>query len=315
MLLYAHAMSLIHFVLAMVLWSLGVALISGTSQAWFVDELSVQGKDEARKIVIPIVQTLALIVGAAAALASTWLVMKSIVWPLRVGGWTSIITGISILFLLRENYGEKSRSIKEALWKNAKDFMQHPFLRMVLLKSASGGIMFRIFVLSWQLYMIQALRLPESFLGAALTMMVLSLAGGNTLATILMRRIHPIKVSVIGLVGVTMGLLMIGIWPNIWAFAAGVVLLELGLGIEQGAFYVWVHDFIPNKQRASFISAISSVESLMGFMVPIFAGLFIENVGFQPTWFFAALSAGLTAGLVMAIANMKSKEEMFRNNI
>lgn len=310
LLMYSMAQSIFGFMGAMVLWALGVALISGAPSSWFVDELITQGQDDRRKTVMPLVGTASLLIGAAAAGLSGWLASNGMVLPLRVGGWVAIATGVSLWLFLHENYGERQESVGKTLARNTRDLFRHPMLRLILVKSSIGSVPFHVFILAWQLYAIQALGLPPAMLGPILTGLILTLAAGNGLSAWLMRSLRPTVVSIIGLLLVTVGLVTLGAWRDPWVFAVGAILLEIGLGLDQGASDVWVHDLIPSAQRSSFISAISSAEALMGMGIPIAAGLLIQHTGFHSAWW---LAAGFTAGTVVVvttIARMTSGKEV-----
>lgn len=264
--------------------------------------------DQAERLrsIMPLVRTTSLVIGAVAAWATSLMVQRGLNIPLVVGGLVSVGTGVAMLVLLPENHGERKWSVKEAIWRNTRQLISHPVFRLLLLKVAVSAIAFHIFIMAWQLYAIQVIQLPKTMLGFVLAGLILLLATGNALSALLMKYLTPVAVSFGGLIGVFAGMVTIAYWPTLWGFVLGVILLELGLGLEGGSSDVWFHELIPSERRASFVSALSSAEAFVGIIMPTASGLIIQAGGFRPVWLTGAITSLLAAALVVIIARLSS---------
>jgi len=309
-LLYARSMCLWHYLAAIIAWSLGAALISGAPQSWLVDELRARARGELRDRVIPLANGFSLTVGALAASAGGWLMYRGIASPLVVGGWMALATGIVLPALMSENYGDRSVRLVDAVRRNTADLLRSPVARLLLFRSAASRVAFQVFVVSWQLYMVQALGMSMPALGPTLTFLILVVAAGNALAAPAMRRIDPVLVSILGQVGIALGVATIIGRPDLQGFFVGATLFELGLGLDSGASAAWVHDFVPSEQRASFVSAFSAAGSCAGIATPLAVGAFIQFGGFVYSWSLSILSTALTIIILGKLLREKERNDV-----
>lgn len=302
---YGKSTSMGGFVVSMVVWALGVALISGVPQSWIVDELIRQGKRDRLKGIMPLTSSLSVVLRAFAAMGSGWLSTRDIGVPLLAGGLLAMATAVALMFLLRENYGDRVLTVRQSVLRNTKALLGNPTMRFLLLKSGTARVVFQVFVMTWQLYVVQSLGLPLSVLGVILTLLMLTLAAGNALAGLLMRLTEPLTVSLAGYIVVGFGMGCLALFPTLWAFVVGAICFELGLGLDGGAAQVWVHHYIPSKQRASYLSALSSAGSVVGICVPPLNGLLIQICGFGAAWLVALVASTLTLCVLVILARQK----------
>ena len=296
------------FVVSIVFWAAGISLISGTPQAWLVDELSKEGKPDLKAKVFPRADAASLMIGAAVALLCSKLVADHPSFPLLLAGSLAMAAGAVLLFWLQENYGDKHISFGRAVVRNTVDLMKEPFLRMLMFRAAAARIAFQTFVIIWQLYMIKELQLPAAYLGVTMAVFMLVLAGGNFLAGIILQRLDGVSVSIISQTFIALGSLTMAFSTTVIAFYIGACLIEFGLGLDSSAASVWVHDVIPSERRATYISAMYAVGSLFGFLIPLAAGYIADSFGYRYNWLFACAGSLLTMGLSVKIGSaLKSK--------
>lgn len=312
LLLYAFAHRFLGFIFAMVIWSLGVALISGVPEAWFVDELLRRGHYEARKRYLPLANTFTLVLGALTAASSSLLVKNGIHRPITLAGMLAILAGVLTLCFFPENYGERGRSLPQLIWRNTREILSERGLRLMLVHSAIGRIPFQVLVFTWQLHAVNTLGMPPTLLGPVLTVLMMCVAAGNALAAMLGSRIRHMKKSLIGYALIFAGSVLLAVGRSFWPFLGGLILFELGLGLHQGAAAAWVHDLIPSERRASVISALSAAGSMMGLLVPTGTGYLIGNLGTPAAWCLAAgstLCAASVLSRLMALTKLKGEAE------
>lgn len=305
---FAFARGVPAYVGTMLLWALGVALISGAPDSWFVDELDRIGEGPRRLTLLPTANTLSLVLGALSGLVTGVIGSFGLKWPLVLGGGVAMLTGVLVALLMSENYGERGLSLTGAIWKNTVEILGVRRYRWIMALVACGRVPFQVFVMSWQLYALQRLGLPSTYFGPILTLLILTLAAGNFLSTLLNRRFAPMRVSFIGYTGVLIGFLIFMAQPGAWLFLVGAALFELCLGIHQGAASVWLHDMVSSEKRASFMSALSSVGSLVGLVVPLLSGFLMDTLGFRAVWGIGAAAVSGALLILLGLASPAVKE-------
>ena len=152
---------------------------------------------------------------------------------------------------------------------------------------------FLIIILSWQIYATKIIGLPMSLLGLILIGMMLMLSMASFLASKLMKKINPVKVSIIGICLSIVGFTFLYIKSNSLFFALGITFFELGVGINGASYSAWLQDYIPSSKRATFFSGISALTAFTGFFVAIGLGYTIDIMGYNFTFMLAIITQTL----------------------
>lgn len=305
--LFAFSSSITHFILVLILWSLSVSLISGSPDSWFVDE-AMRIKNEGLLNIMPKVSFISLIVGATVSVIVSFIITylgnKS---PFIIAAILSFLLVFIMLFGINENYGNKEISFKRAIVKNTLEMTKNPLLCMNLFRAVIGRIPFLVFVMTWQLYLLNYLKVSLSNLGYILGIFVFVLALGNYFASYMIKKIEGTIVSVIGHSFIIIGSIVLIFTDKLLIFFIGAGLIELGIGIDSGAVMVWVQKIIPSESRATLISGMYAVGSLSGFLIPLISGLIIKNLGYQMVWIFCISGSLLTILILLKMKEMISK--------
>ncbi|MNC14828.1 Major Facilitator Superfamily protein [compost metagenome] len=161
------------------------------------------------------------------------------------------------------------------------------------------------FLLSWQVYGVNELKLPVGYLGVLLIVFMAVMSISAFFSSFLAKR----KVSAIKIIsGSTFisaaGLLLAGLFPNLIIFVAGLILFEFGLGMESSSFGAWIQDLIPRSKRATFSSGLSSLKSLAGFFMALLLGVISEHMGYSLIWYLAALSLLISIAVLLYLNAM-----------
>lgn len=310
LLLHAFVGTTWGFVASMSTWALGVALISGSPQAWLVGELTRLNRPKARERILPLANTIALTTSAIAAALAGIALIRGFQWPIICAGGIALLVGVSLPWLLRENYGKRGIRLSRALLRNTRELFSRSDLRLLLLFVAAARVPFQVFVMSWQLYALRVLALPAELLGPLLAAMILILAAGSGSVLLLKKVMRQLHMSLLGFSCLLLGMATLTISKTLWAFAVSVTLIEFGLGLHQGAFSSWVHDYIEDERRASVLSALSSAGSMMGIIVPIATGQIIERVGFSGAWLMAAAATAVASVVLIRIISQARTREV-----
>ena len=98
------------------------------------------------------------------------------------------------------------------------------------------------------------------------------------------------KFLLLGLFFISFGLIIFIYSKNIYLFILGFVIFEFSLGIANTSYFTWVYDYIPEEVRATYSSALNSVRAFSGFIMSVFLGKVIQDLGYNTGWIIALVS-------------------------
>lgn len=293
---YGYAATQPAFLVAITLWAIGMALISGAPTAWVVHELNRRGAGDARTTVLSRASSIGLVAGAAASMAATPLLAADPRSVFLVAAGLSLAAAALLPLLGPDNREDSARTVglPTAIWASGRDLMADPSMRLALVKVGLRQIGFVVFLLSYQLAVTRLLHLPVSALGGILAVSILAVALGMWMVPVLAKQLRLSAVSLLGTAVCAAGLAVMALSTSPWPWLLGLVLFEWGLGADLASFGSLLHDFIPDDRRSGWLSALESVQTLIGAVGTISAGLLIETFGYRRVWTVAALLVALT---------------------
>lgn len=304
--IFAAAEGLGVFIVASIVMSLGVAMISGSPQAWYIDQLEELGMPDYKKTALPRISGFVSAFAIVGALLGT--VSSSIHYylPVAIAGVLAVGLGIYTWFSFTDNFGSRTESsIMREIYTTTVDFVRNTEMRFILLRSILTHIAMLAFLLSWQVYGVNELGFPVSTLGIMLILFMGVISVSGFLVSYLARKeVSAIRMIVSGTLISALGLMLVGLFPYKAVFIAGLVLFEFGLGMDLSSSGVWTQEFIPRAKRATFSSGLSALQSLAGFLITLVLGMMGEELGYAFIWFFAA-GALLVSNIVLLYFNAK----------
>lgn len=162
--LFALADHLLLFIVSAVIMSLGVALISGSPQAWYIDKLDDLGMMEYKNVVLPRLNGFVSAFAIVGALLATLTSNIHLYLPVAIAGVAAIGLSIYVWFRFSDNYGNRTEdNIFKEVYVTSVDFARNKLMRFVLLKSIFSHAALLAFLLSWQVYGVNELKLPVIF--------------------------------------------------------------------------------------------------------------------------------------------------------
>jgi MFS family permease len=289
---YGQAGSLAAFLAAMTGWAVGMALISGAPQAWVVHELNRHGASDSRTTILSRVSSVGLVTGALAGLLATPLLAAELRLVFFVAGALALVSAGVLVAVGEDNRDPSGRpsALPRAVLTSGRELLANPAMRLALLKVSLRQVGFVVFLLSYQLAVTRILGLPVSALGPVLAASIVALALGMWMVPTLCRRLSLPVVSLLGTGVCAAGLAGMAMSTSAWLWIAGLVLFEWGLGVDLASFGSLLHEFILDRHRSGWLSALDSLQTLIGAVGTLLAGLLIETVGFRPVWFGAAVA-------------------------
>lgn len=284
---YALASTAWEFLPAIAVWSGGSALMLGAPGAWLVDRLNGQGAGGLRTTVLARTAAVATATGAAAGLAAVPLLADGARPVLLASAGTAFAAAVVLFVLEPDNRGRSggARHPLAELAANTRDLAADARMRVVLARIAMRQAGFTCFLLSYQLYALNVLGVPPGWIGALLAASIVLMAVGSGLVELLARRIGLPLTTLAGTLTAAAGygaMAAAGTQASTWF--VGLALFQVGIGTDLTAFGSWLHGFVPADRRASWLSACSSVQTLVGIAGTLAAGGLIAVLGYPWVW-------------------------------
>lgn len=278
------------FLISGIVRALGIALISGAPASWYLNELSKRSAFQYKDKVLPFIRGLSLLIGSLSGILAGNIAKINISYPIYVGGALLSISGIIILMLFDDNIGSeiKQNSIVATIIKNSSNFLKDGNMKALARFGIFKTVMFTIFILSWQIYATEVVGLSTTTLGYLYTVMLLLMSFSSFFTKYLLKSLQGITITIAGacisIIGVTFFFM-----NTLILFILGFVLFEFGMGLLNSSYYTWLYDYIPENVMSSYTSALSSIESLVAFILSMFMGSFIQRIGFNFGWSIAII--------------------------
>ena len=278
------------FSMSTIILSMGIALISGSPQAWYIDELLKLDRVDYKNKVLPILSGALSVFSAAGALIASFTNLLNVTYAIFFGGICAIITGIITMYFFEDNYGEKlSNNWAKEIVLSTKAFFNDKHMNKVLAYYIISGIPLTIFLLVWQLHALNELNMSKQMIGIALVLFMLAQALSGFVSGKLVKKYSNFFLTVLGeIINVCAFILLFFCKTNVITYCAILLMLEFGLGLEKSNSGAWMHDIIPSEKRSTYMSAITALNSGINFIVVMILGFLMKNVGYNNMWFIAS---------------------------
>ncbi len=307
---FASSHSVWMFFLSCITRALGVSLISGAPTTWYLGELSKMELVKYKDRVLPIVRGLSLLFGSVSGILASGLAGYNMALPIYVGGFLLIIFGIFILCLFEDNMVEKVKEVNIVLLtvENTRKFIKDKTMRELVLFSICKAVPFAIFIVSWQIFATQTIGLETKALGFLYTLMLLLMSLTSFIVRYLLKRMKGSIVSIVGILFSSVGFIVFMFCNTVTVFCIGFIIYEIGLGILNASYHTWLYDFISEEVLSSHTSALSSIDSLVSFVMSFFIGGFIQLVGYGWGWGIAVVFEAFAIVCLVMISVRLSQE-------
>ena len=297
------------------LCAIGTSMISGTLEAWLVDEIGDIRNEDVRKEVGRIfgVGDSLFTLGSLLSGPVGWiLAMREMRLVFLFAGMVS--AGQAILSsLLNENYGSRRDSYLRIMKDSLRFISSSPTLKLYFIAYSLSQIWFANFILTWQPALVE-FGLRKEMLGLIYSILMSIMGSSSYLAGRIMKKISP------GFLVISMGLLasaslmLVPLGRSLLFSLISFFLLEVAIGMGSPAGAAWRNEFIPHEMRASLISALSTAASLTAGVYYWAGGSLAEAVGIPNSFLLASFSA-LLSSMVFAGAYITQKDVDLRSQI
>ncbi|MCO7128248.1 MFS transporter [Sporolactobacillus shoreicorticis] len=289
---FALSKNVISFSLFTLISSAGIALISGSPQAWYIDKLKEINKDSYKNRVVPILNGIISIFAAAGAMLASISNLFNVSLAIIIAGLTAIIVALVVSAFFSDNYGERLEHyfVKEIV-TSTKNFFKDGTMIHLLGYYLIDSMPLTAFLLVWQLYAINVIKIKNEWIGIMLVIFMLVQALASFFSGIVVKKISNFNLTIYGEILSAISLFLIfTAKSNILLYFFLILVFEFGLQLIQTNKSVWMQDLIKSEKRSTYTSAITAINSGVGFVLTLIFGMLIEQLGYKVIWLLAGIS-------------------------
>jgi MFS family permease len=287
---------------------LGVAsaLLSGSMEAWYVDELKAQGKASEAERVYGLATGAVSVIGVVGGLVGSVLAAYALNLPLLFGSIVCFAAGVFALVSFRENYGDKHSGYSTILRKTITYFKGSPALKLLTLADVLRFCSFIVYIFLYQPFLVE-LGLPPSALGLVFAGLMVSSAIGSVLATKLMVRARKSTIVIGSVVCIIVPLTLLPFVGSAWIAGALFMACSFAHGLAMPASMIWRNALVPSEIRASGLSVMSTFINAANAFLSLAMGLIIASFGVEAAFLFGVI-AGLISLPLYFLADRESQK-------
>lgn len=304
--LFAMTGNAIVLLISLIVMAVGMALFSGSPQAWYYDEMIKHGKKEYREKLLPKMGSYIILFSCLGAAISIMIQDDFFRIPLYTAAILLIVIGILFLFLFDDNKGASGEINFFAAFKNMSiGFIKNNDMRKITAQELINNVGYCVFLLLWQLNLVEKYNFPGKYISLVLIILMLAMSWGFRLCGYLSKKYDIKKISIIANSGLVLSFMLLLLSNNIIIYLLGIIFFEIFTGIDQAAKGIWHNDYIESENRASYYSAISAIKSLAGIFTFSGVGYLAEIWNYHIGWLVALLFQII--GLVLLYSFYKNK--------
>lgn len=207
--------------------------------------------------------------------------------PLVASGTLGILTAISTILFLEENYGHHGDTgYWEILKHGIEHILENKTLHLLLMASFFLSFSARTFFMFWMI-LAKNIGLKESYMGYVYTILILSTSLGGFISVRLSKKADYKGVAVVSTV--LFGLILMGM-----SFAQSTVQLiilliaiEVVMSIRGPAMRTFLNEIIPSKGRSTITSALSTITSVFAMVANVVVGAIADSYGLSNLYLLA----------------------------
>jgi len=277
------------------LMGMGMALMSGSLSAWFVDEARKRFSEQVSQGYInkyfSAASGTATLMGAVGGVVAAAVAIFNLSAPVLGAGFALIACGFMFSRLVGENYGRKEGVCWEVLFEGLRFTRARRGFLGYLLGISLVSSVFIIFGLTWQTMLGARYRLADEAYGLLFTGLLLTMSGGSYSAGLLARRTPPGMLLVGGIAMLAFSLLLLGVAVDLVVVLIAFLLIEFSVGLIGAASNMTSNLLVPSDIRATMLSLISSIGSIAAVGGSMVGGFAIATLGYSSVYALAATVA------------------------
>ncbi len=279
------------YIIALLFLDIGISLESGSPQVWFYETLIKHNETSKREFFISISTAISHIFSMIGSFIAIYLVSVNVLYPLYIGGICSIIAGIAYLIFYEDNKAENINNISliQMIKQNSKSFFTDKRMRSVLFVEINSQLGFYLFILLWQIVLLNMFNVPNSFLPTMLIVLIVALSLGSYLTGILSKKLSLFNIFYLSKYLMLISFFVLFLSYNLYVTVIFLFIYDLALSMSRTSYSIWLNDYISSENRSSYLSMISSLKAFGGVIVLPIAGYLVKYIGYNNVWLGAFL--------------------------
>ena len=306
LLVYALTSSFLLFLTAEVVLGVGSALLSGSLEAWYVDDLKGQGKAAEAERVYGLAVGLVALVGILGGIIGSVLALYTLSLPILFGSLVCFAAAVLVALTFKENYGNEQARYTEIVKRTLSYFGRSPALKLLTVAELFRFACVVVYIFLYQPFLVAA-GLPASSLGLVFAGMMLLSAAGSLLATKLMARTRKSYLVMGSVVCVMVPLMAVTLVEGLWAATALFLVCSFAHGLAMPPAMIWRNSLIPSDMRASGLSVMSTFTNGTNAALSLAMGAIITSLGIGVAFYFGALAGAICLPLLL-LADRESRK-------
>jgi MFS family permease len=309
MMYYGLSSSFYSFLAAEIILAGASALLSGSVEAWYVDDLKAINRQGEAERAFTLTSGTSNVLGIAGGVFGSFLVAWVLSAPMIAGGGLVLVAAFFSIVMFKENYGDRRAKFTGLVMESLRHFRRRASLRNLafgeMLRSTAAIVYFMVY----QTYLVAA-GMDKNYLGVYFSLLMIATASGALLSARVAGRVGRYRMLMAGAALLTTSYLL---QPFVHDYLfAGALFTVCGFtnGLSMPAVMVWRNEMIPSRIRASTLAVLSTFLNLaamamtLGFAIAQLDSLTAMMVG-------AVMAAGAIPFYLMA----HRRQERGRNEL
>ncbi len=328
MIVYGMAGEIVTFAAGEFFIGLGAALMSGSLEAWFYDEIKKDAKQTERKVeqteagqaeqtkqkaasTFGIGMGLMNITAIIAGFIATFLSGISVSLPFLVSGGLLLATALFALLSLNENYGDRRTAYTAFLKEAFLKISEFGPLKWLVAGIAMFNVAYLFYMFTYQPFLLKK-GIDIVFLGWMFSLLMFVRALFSFLSGFLGKRISYTKLNCWAPVILGLGYVVMTIAHSLIVAVIGLILCEVCIGLWFPTSMVWRNEIIPSSHRATLLSFMSTLSSLVMGLFVLVIGKIIDILMLSQTYLIAVVCSLLSA-LILYRASVLYRKDKNQN--
>ncbi len=303
---YGLSRSFTMFLAAQIIGAVGTSLHSGAFEAWYIDALKKESREEESRGIFSMTMGTRYLVGIVSGGIAAALIAIRTNLPFLVAGAIGILVGIVGFLIIEDNYGSGTLTYSEFFKKTFSVFKSDRSIQLFTLGMFFVQVCFTLFILTWQIHLTD-LGLQDSYLGLVYATFMAVLAVTSFSSATLMNRAGVETTALVAAGFFIVTFVVLSFTQMLFLVFVGFVLFEAGMGLQGPAIFMWRNQLIPSELRASLISGMFTVVALSTSICTFAFGKLIAFVGIQGIYYIAVIFAVLA---VLAFSVCKQNQQV-----
>jgi MFS family permease len=261
MMYYGLSSSLYSFLAAEIILAGASALLSGSVEAWYVDDLKLNRKQAEAERVFTLTSGASNVLGIVGGAVGSLVVAFALSAPMLAGGGLVLIAAFFSLTAFKENYGDKKSDFSGLIRESLRHFKSKASLRNLTFGEMLRSTAFIVYFMVYQTYLV-AIGMDKNLLGVYFSILMIATASGALLSSRVAGRVGRYRMLMAGsALLMTAYLLQLVVHDYV---AAGALFAICGFtgGLAMPAVMVWRNEMIPSRIRASTLAVLSTFLNL-----------------------------------------------------